>query len=86
NKIYPHSALGQIPFMIMAFYLLVVCMLMQIILSYCYPVEHNAESGRLYWKSPLEPLKDSGWNGLGNYKILSVVLLMIMVALYILFR
>lgn len=86
NKIYPYSALGQIPFMIMAFYLLVVCMLMQIFLSYCYPVEHNAESSRLYWKSPLDPLKDSGWKGLGNYKILSVVLLMIMVALYVLFR
>jgi len=39
----------------------------------------------LYWKSPLEPLRDKGWKGFGNYKFLSVLLLAVMVLLYCIF-
>jgi SSS family solute:Na+ symporter len=86
NKIYPETWLAQIPFMMIAFYLFVVCLLMQITMSWIYPVVHTLESGALYWKSPLEPLRDRGWKGLGNYKTLSVILLVAMVALYWIFR
>lgn len=85
-KLCPASAIAHIPFMMMTVYLLCICMLLQIILSYAYPVQHNAESGRLYWRSPLEPLQGITWRGLGNYKILSVLLLAIMTILFWIFR
>jgi SSS family solute:Na+ symporter len=86
NKLYPHTALGQIPFMMMAFYLCMACVAIQVSLSYIYPVQHTAESKTLYWKSPLEPLSSKGWRGIGNYKFLSVLLLAIMAVLYWVFR
>lgn len=86
GKVYPLSSIGSIPFMMMAFYLFVVCMLMQIILSYRYPVTHTKESAALYWKSPWEPLRGAAWNGLGNYKVLSVLLIGIMAILFYIFR
>jgi SSS family solute:Na+ symporter len=86
NKIYPATWLAAIPFLMMAFYLFVVCLILQIVLSYVYPVQHTAQSAVLYWKSPLEPLQHKGWKGLGNYKLLSVVLLAVMAGLYWWFR
>jgi SSS family solute:Na+ symporter len=86
NKIYPQTSMAAIPFMMMAFYLFLVCMFMQVSLSYVFPVQHTAASAALYWRSPLEPLRDKGWKGLGNYKTLSVMLLAVMVLLYSLFR
>jgi SSS family solute:Na+ symporter len=86
GKLLPLSLIGQIPFMMMAFYLFVFCLLLQIGLSLAYKVQHTAESDTLYWRSPLESLKNPGWAGLGNYKFLSVLLLGIMIALFWLFR
>lgn len=86
NKIMPHSWIGQTPFMIMAFYLFLVCALMQIILSFLYPVQHNTESELLYWKSPLEPLGGPAWKGLGNYRVLTGLLILIVTMLYVIFR
>ena len=86
NKVYPATWLAAIPFMMIAFWLFVVCLLLQIVLSYVYPVQHTAQSAVLYWKSPLEPLQHKGWKGLGNYKLLSAVLLAVMAGLYWLFR
>ena len=86
NKIFPDSVFGKIPFMMMAFYLCVVCITMQVVLSYVYPVIHTEESKTLYWKSPLEPLRSKGWKGVGNYKFLSFLLLLIMAILYWQFR
>lgn len=86
GKIAPGSVVGKTPFMMMSFYLFCVCVGIQVFFSYAYPVQHSAESQALYWKSPLEPLKDSGWKGLGNYKLLSGLLLLIMGILYYIFR
>ena len=86
NKVYPSTIVGQIPYMMMAFYLFSACVLMQVVLSYVFPVEHTEASGVLYWKSPLEPLSSKGWSGAGNYKFLSLVLLLIMTVLYWIFR
>jgi len=86
NKLYPSTILGQVPFMMMAFYLLCACVFLQVLLSYVFPVEHTPVSNVLYWKSPLEPLSSKGWNGIGNYKLLSLVLLLIMAVLYWIFR
>lgn len=86
GKLYPLSAIGQIPFMMMAFYLFLTCLLMQITLSFVYPVQHTKESATLYWKSPWEPLRGAAWSGLGNYKVLSALLICIMAVLFYLFR
>jgi SSS family solute:Na+ symporter len=86
NKLYPENIMGKIPFMMMAFYLFCACAIMQIILSYIYPVQHTEQSKKLYWNSIWEPLKSPGWNGIGNYKFLSAFLLVIMGVLYWFFR
>lgn len=86
TKLWPASLLAQIPFMMMAFYLFCFCVLIQVVCSYLYPVQHTAESATLYWKSPLEPLRSPGWKGLANYKVLSACLLGIMIVLYLFFK
>ncbi len=86
GKLYPDTFIGHIPFMMMAFYLFCVCMAMQILFSYIYPVQHNTESSQLYWKSPWEPLHGVALKGIGNYKVLSALLLLIIGVLYYVFR
>ncbi len=85
NKLFPDTIIGHTPFMMMAFYLFITCVVLQVSLSYYFPVQHTEESKTLFWKSPLEPLQDKGWSGLGNYKLLSVLLLGVMVVLYCIF-
>jgi SSS family solute:Na+ symporter len=86
NKLYPETVIGHIPFLMMAFYLFLICVAMQVCFSYRYPVIHTPESATLYWKSPLEPLQSAGWKGIGNYKVLSGILLLLVVVLYYTFR
>jgi SSS family solute:Na+ symporter len=86
NKTYPTGIIGDIPFMMMAFYLFCSCVALQVILSYVFPVQHTESSAVLFWKSPLEPLSAKGWSGIGNYKFLSVVLLLVMTVLYWIFK
>jgi SSS family solute:Na+ symporter len=86
GKLFPESVIGHIPFMMMAFYLFCTCVIIQVSFSSIYPVQHTPESVQLYWKSPLEPLHDAGWKGFGNYKVLSVLLLLVTGVLYYIFR
>jgi len=86
NKLLPATWIGQVPFMVMAFYLFIICVLIQIIFSYRFPVQHTAESKELYWKNPLEPLRGKAWKGIGNYRVLSGLLLLIVVVLYGIFK
>ena len=86
NKLLPDSWVGQTPFMMMAFYLFLICMLLQVLLSYKYPVQHTAQSRDLYWKNPMDPLRGKTWSGIGNYRILSALLLAIVVILYVIFN
>ncbi|MCF2498276.1 sodium:solute symporter [Dyadobacter chenhuakuii] len=86
NKLYPETLVGQVPFMMMAFYLFCFCVLVQVIFSVFFPVRHTAASLQLFWKSPLESLQTPGWPGLGNYKVLSVLLAGIMCFLFWFFR
>lgn len=86
SKLCPNTAFAGIPFMMMAFYLFCVCFIMQVSLSYIYPMQHTDESARLFWKSPWEPLRSTAWSGLGNYKVLSVLLILIMTVLFWIFR
>lgn len=86
NKVMPDSIIGRIPFMMMAFYLCMACVALQVTLSYLFPVRHTAESSTLYWNSLLEPLKRKGWKGFSDYRFLSVLLVVVMGALYFMFR
>lgn len=86
NKLVPGTAIAGIPFMMMAFYLFVACLFIQVLFSFVYPVAHTVESEGLYWKSPLEPLRGVAWRGVGNYKFLSVALLVVMAVLYYIFK
>jgi len=86
SKLYPDTLIGHVPFMMMAFYLFCACVVMQISLSFAYPVQHNSESAQLYWKSPWEPLQGVALKGIDNYKLLSVLLILIIGVLYYVFR
>jgi solute:Na+ symporter, SSS family len=86
NKIFPDSGIGQIPFMMMAFYLFCACVLIQTSLSFVFQVKHTQESNLLYWNSPWEPLRQPGWKGLGNYKGIALLLLVLITVLYSVFH
>lgn len=86
NKLVPGTLLAQVPFMMMAFYLFCVCVIMQVVLSYVFPVQHTQESKNLFWKKLSEPFTMKGWSGPGNYKLLTVLLLMVMTVLYYMFK
>lgn len=86
SKVFPASLIGTVPFMMMAFYLFCACVLLQVILSYKYPVVHTVVSDKLYWSHPLAAFEIKGWPGIANYKVLSAILLLVMVLLYWYFR
>lgn len=86
NKLYPDTLIGQTPFMMMAFYLFCTCVILQVVFSIVYPVRHTAASAQLYWKSPWEAFKGPAAKGIGNYKVWSGLLLLVMAVLFYLFR
>ncbi|MBP6446972.1 MAG: sodium:solute symporter [Saprospiraceae bacterium] len=86
NKLSPSNPMASIPFMMMAFYLFCICMIIQIVLSYVFVVNHSSVSDTLYWKSFKEPLQGASWSGIGNYKTLSLILLSVMFVLYVIFQ
>jgi len=73
-------------FMMMAFYLFVFCVTIQVCITYASGQSVPASSAKLCWDSPLDPIRQPGWSGIGNYKFLSVLLLSIMAVLYYIFR
>ena len=86
NKLVPGTVIAEVPFMMMAFYLFITCVLMQVVFSFIYPMAHTNESQGLYWKSLTEPLRGPAWKGIGNYKLLSLLLLAVMGLLYWVFK
>jgi SSS family solute:Na+ symporter len=75
----------NVPFMMASFYLACICAVIMIVVSLIFPEPLTEEKRKLVWKSPLEPLREKGWPGIGNYKGLSAVLALCMVALYFIF-
>tara|TARA_Y100001933_G_scaffold59371_1_gene59386 strand:+ start:11159 stop:12868 length:1710 start_codon:yes stop_codon:yes gene_type:complete len=80
------STLSGGSFMMMAFFLLCACVAMQVSFSLIWPSGERERASKLYWASPLEPLREKGWPGIGNYKLLSVLLIGGMAVLYYFFR
>ncbi len=74
-----------VEFMMMAFYLFVICSIVMVAASLKWPHRHTPQSERLVWKNPWEALSSPGWKGLLNYKLLAGALFVVMVTLYIVF-
>jgi len=86
GKLYPGSFIGQIPFMMMAFYLFCFCVLLQIVFSLLHPDTETVAQLRVVWVNSDVPQKNLHWKGLANYKLLSALLLITMAALFWIFR
>jgi len=86
NKTFTQTVMAQVPFLMVAFYLFCACLVLQVIFSYRYPVQHTKESSTLYWTSFREPLQSPGWKGIGNYKLLSLLLFLVMATLFYIFK
>jgi SSS family solute:Na+ symporter len=74
------------PFMLMAFYLLVFCVALQITLTILRPKMPSEDPQKLFWKNPFDALQSSGWPGLANYKVLAGLVFVAMCTLYYLFH
>ncbi len=75
----------NVPFMLAGFGLACICAVIMLTGSLICPEPLTDEKAKLVWKSPLEPLRDKGWPGIGNYKLLSGLLIIVMLVLYFLF-
>lgn len=88
NSLNPDGWLATLPggFMMMAFYLFVVCSLILFASSIAMPKRSTEDPEKLYFHSVKEFFAYKGWPGIGNYKFLAVLVLGIMVVLYYIFR
>jgi len=75
----------DIPSMMSTFYLSVVCSVVLVAVSLWRPETLTTEKQRLVWNNWREPLASPGWKGLGDYRILSLILFVTMVVLYVVF-
>jgi SSS family solute:Na+ symporter len=76
----------NVPFLMAAFYLFVICSVILFVASLIRPHRHTAESARLVWAHPLDALRTPGWPGLADYRVIAAILFGTMVALYWFFR
>lgn len=75
----------SVPPMMATFYLFVICVVVQIVISLMAPQRHTPESEKLVWRNPLEALRSAGWRGIGDYRILAAALVVTMIVLYAVF-
>jgi SSS family solute:Na+ symporter len=73
-------------FMMMAFYLFVFCVVLQVSITLISGQSVPESSAKLCWDSPFDPVRQPGWSGIGNYKFLAGLLLTIMAVLYFIFQ
>jgi SSS family solute:Na+ symporter len=76
----------DIPFMMASFYLACICTIIMAAVSLLTPKPLTDRQDALVWKTPMEAFQGKAWKGLGNYKVLSVILLLVMVTLYYIFN
>lgn len=75
----------NVPFLMAAFYLFVICSVILFAVSAFFPQTHTRASAALVWENPASALRSPGWNGIGNYKLLSLILFLTMAALFVVF-
>jgi SSS family solute:Na+ symporter len=74
-------------FMLVAFLLFVACVAIMIATTLLFPEPFKVEAKLLVWENWREPLRgEAGGHGLGNYRILTVLILTVFIALYFIFR
>ena len=81
------TGIYQGDFMLIAFLLLVICMLIMAITTHMFPEPLKAEAELLVWNNWREPLqRDPSCHGLANYRVAAGTIFCIFVVLYIVFR
>jgi len=74
-------------FMLIAFFLLVACVLVMTVTSFLFPEPLKDEARPLIWEDWREPLRgEAGGRGLGNYRVLTIAVLATFFLLYLIFR
>jgi len=73
-------------FMMMAFYLFLFCSALLFVSSLAMPKKPGEDPENLYFKSLGDCLSFKGWPGIGNYKFLSALVIVVMAVLYYIFR
>jgi SSS family solute:Na+ symporter len=74
-------------FMLIAFLLLVACVAIMVVTTFAFPEPLKDTAKPLVWQDWREPLRgEAGGRGLGNYRMLTVVVLAVFVTLYLVFR
>jgi SSS family solute:Na+ symporter len=74
-------------FMLTAFWLLIVCILIMVVTTFLFPEPLKAGAETLIWENWREPLRNSaGGVGLADYRIVSLLILSVFVGLYFIFR
>lgn len=68
--------------MISGFVLFLIGSATLVVFSFIFPHKHTEQSAALVWKTPLESLRGDSWPGLGNFRFLAGLLLVIMLGLY----
>jgi len=84
-----HKAVAgyELTSMFCSFYLFVLCCLIVAVVSWWKPEPLKEEAKPLVWEDWREPLRgEAHGRGLGNYRILSAVVVATFIALYVLFR
>jgi solute:Na+ symporter, SSS family len=74
-------------FMLTAFFLFLICVALMIAASRVFPEPLKTEAVPLVWEDWREPLRgEAGGRGLGNYRVVTVAILIAFVGLYLAFR
>ncbi len=74
-------------FMLIAFLLFVACAVIMTVTTILFPESLKPEARLLVWESWREPLRgEAGGRGLGNYRVVTVLVLTTLIALYLGFR
>jgi len=72
----------NVPFLMAAFYLFVICSVIMLAVSLLSPHRHTEESAKLVWAHPLDALRAPGWPRLGDYRVIAAILFVTMISLY----
>jgi len=75
----------NVPFLMAAFYLFVICSAILFVVSLISPHRHTEESAKLVWAHPFDAVRTPGWPGLGDYRVLAAILFVTMLLLYWIF-